>query len=45
LYRAYDPRLARDLAIKLAKGQFTQCFEREARAVAARNQFAYLHAV
>jgi eukaryotic-like serine/threonine-protein kinase len=37
VYRAHDPRLGRDVAIKLAKDQFTQRFEREARAVAALN--------
>jgi len=37
VYRARDPRLNRDVAIKLSKEQFTERFEREARAVAALN--------
>ena len=37
VYRAHDPRLGRDLAIKISKEQFTERFEREARAVAALN--------
>src|ERR1700688_2090947 len=37
VYRAQDPRLGRDVAIKVSKEQFTERFEREARAVAALN--------
>ena len=37
VYRLHDPRLNRDVAIKLSKEQFTERFEREARAVAALN--------
>ena len=37
VYRAHDPRLGRDVAIKLSKEQFSQRFNREARAVAALN--------
>jgi serine/threonine protein kinase len=37
VYRARDPRLGRDVAIKVSKQQFTERFEREARAVAALN--------
>src|SRR5947209_4182499 len=37
VYRAHDPRLGRDVAIKISKEQFTERFEREARAVAALN--------
>src|SRR5438105_10788645 len=37
VYRAHDPRLGRDVAIKLSKEQFTDRFEREARAIAALN--------
>jgi predicted Ser/Thr protein kinase len=37
VYRAHDPRLGRDVAIKFLKEQFTERFEREARAVAAVN--------
>jgi serine/threonine protein kinase len=33
VYRAHDPRLGRDVAIKVSKEQFTTRFEREARAV------------
>ncbi len=35
VYRARDSRLGRDVAIKVPKVQFTERFEREARAVAA----------
>src|SRR5271169_1596029 len=37
VYRAHDPRLNRDVAIKVSAAQFTERFEREARAVAALN--------
>src|SRR5437868_1613120 len=37
VWRARDPRLNRDIAIKFSKEQFTERFEREARAVAALN--------
>ena len=37
VYRAHDPRLGRDVAIKVSKEQFTARFEREARAVASLN--------
>ncbi len=37
VYRAHDPRLNRDVAIKFSKDQFSERFEREARAVAALN--------
>jgi predicted Ser/Thr protein kinase len=37
VYRARDPRLGRDVAIKVSTQQFTERFEREARAVAALN--------
>ncbi len=37
VYRARDPRLGRDVAIKVSKEQFSERFEREARAVAALN--------
>jgi serine/threonine protein kinase len=37
VYRARDPRLNRDVAIKVSAAQFTERFEREARAVAALN--------
>ena len=37
VYRATDTRLGRDVAIKVAKEQFSERFEREARAVAALN--------
>src|SRR5207237_10807011 len=37
VYRARDPRLGRDVAIKVSAQQFTERFEREARAVAALN--------
>jgi eukaryotic-like serine/threonine-protein kinase len=37
VYKARDPRLGRDVAIKVSAAQFTDRFEREARAVAALN--------
>ncbi len=37
VYRARDTRLNRDVAIKLSAAQFSERFEREARAVAALN--------
>jgi len=37
VYRARDPRLGRDAAIKVSAAQFTERFEREAHAVAALN--------
>src|SRR5262245_30930783 len=37
VYRARDPRLGRDVAIKVSTSQFSERFEREARAVAALN--------
>src|SRR5713226_7304390 len=37
VYRARDTRLGRDVAIKVSKEQFTERFEREARAVASLN--------
>ena len=37
VYKAFDPRLGRDVAIKVAVERFSERFEREARAVAALN--------
>ena len=37
VYRARDPRLNRDVAIKVSQERFSERFEREARAVAALN--------
>jgi serine/threonine protein kinase len=37
VYRAHDPRLGRDVAIKILDERFTARFEREVRAVAALN--------
>ena len=37
IFRAHDPRLRRDVAIKLIRARFTDRFEREARAIAALN--------
>src|SRR5579872_2506077 len=34
VYRAHDPRMGRDVAIKLSHEQFSERFEREVRAVA-----------
>src|SRR5579875_702740 len=35
VYRAHDPRLGRDVALKLSREQFSERFEREVRSVAA----------
>jgi len=37
VYRARDPRLNRDVAIKVSSTQFSERFEREAKAIAALN--------
>ena len=37
IFRAHDPRLGRDVAIKLVGARFSDRFEREARAIAALN--------
>jgi serine/threonine protein kinase len=37
VYRAHDPRVGRDVAIKISQEKFTERFEREARAIAALN--------
>src|SRR5579862_7758884 len=37
VYRAHDPRLGRDVAIKVSAQQFSERFEREAKAIAALN--------
>src|SRR6266404_2363593 len=37
VYRACDPRLNRDVAIKVSAAQFSERFEREAKAIAALN--------
>ena len=37
VYRAHDPRLGRDVAIKVSAERFTERFEREARTIAALN--------
>ena len=37
VWKARDPRLGRDVAIKISAAQFTDRFEREARAIAALN--------
>src|SRR5580658_3382237 len=37
VWRARDPRLGRDVAIKVSAQQFTDRFEREARAIASLN--------
>jgi eukaryotic-like serine/threonine-protein kinase len=37
VYRARDPRLNRDVAIKVSAAQFSERFEREAEAIAALN--------
>ena len=37
VYQAHDPRVGRDVAIKVSAQQFSERFEREARAIAALN--------
>src|SRR5450432_4081293 len=37
VYRAHDSRLNRDVAIKVSTAQFSERFEREAKAIAALN--------
>src|SRR5216683_5489754 len=37
VYRAHDPRLNRDVAIKVSAAQFSERFAREAQAIAALN--------
>ena len=37
VYRAHDPRVGREVAIKVSAAQFTDRFEREIRAVASLN--------
>jgi eukaryotic-like serine/threonine-protein kinase len=37
VYRAHDPRLKRDVALKVSAAQFSERFEREAQAIAALN--------
>jgi eukaryotic-like serine/threonine-protein kinase len=37
VYRARNPRLNRDVAIKISAAQFSERFEREAEAIAALN--------
>ena len=43
VYKAHDPRLARDVAIKIAGEAFTDRFTREARAIAALNHTNVCH--
>jgi len=37
VWKAHDPRLKRDVAIKVSAAQFSERFEREAQAIAALN--------
>jgi len=37
VYRAHDPRVGRDVAIKVSATEFSERFDREVRAVAALN--------
>src|SRR6202049_1140395 len=43
VYRAHDPRLNRDVAIKASNAQFSDRFTREARAIAALNHTNICH--
>ena len=37
VWKAHDPRVGRDVAIKISAAQFSERFEREARAIAQLN--------
>jgi serine/threonine protein kinase len=43
VYRARDPRLGRDVALKVCRESFSQRFQREARAIAALNHGHICH--
>jgi eukaryotic-like serine/threonine-protein kinase len=43
VYRAHDPRVGRDVAIKISGEQFSERFEREIRAVASLNHSNICH--
>src|SRR5271169_524503 len=43
VYRAYDPRVHRDVAIKVGDAKFTERFTREARAIGALNHTNVCH--
>jgi serine/threonine protein kinase/Tol biopolymer transport system component len=43
VYRAHDPRLNRDVAIKVSNAQFTERFTREARTIALLNHTNICH--
>jgi eukaryotic-like serine/threonine-protein kinase len=43
VWKAHDPRLNRDVAIKVSDAQFTERFTREARAIAALNHTNICH--
>src|SRR5579864_1220990 len=43
VYRARDPRLNRDVAIKISAAQFSERFEREAKAIASLNHRNICH--
>ena len=43
VYRARDPRLNRDVAVKLPNTEFTERFTREARTIAALNHTNICH--
>jgi serine/threonine protein kinase len=45
VYRANDTRLGREVAIKVSKEQFSERFNREARAVAALKSSTHLPAL
>src|ERR1700682_2718713 len=43
VWKAHDPRLNRDVAIKVSAAQFSERFEREAKAIAALNHTNICH--
>ena len=45
VYKAFDARLGRDVAIKVAAERFSERFDREVRLVASLNHPQHLHGV
>ena len=43
VYKAFDPRLHREIAIKIAAERFSERFDREVRAIANAESSQYLH--
>jgi hypothetical protein len=43
VYRAHDPRIGRDVAMKVCGERFSDRFEREVHDIAARNHASICH--